>query len=158
MSVQYGIEYNGVRFLPDRIELLGGGSPIASVKKEDVRHITARYMLQAERPLLQLIIGGVLLFFLLVLLYNIVLWHLYGGVLDAWTVYLTVIPGGLGGYLTWQALKRSHLLLVELDHTKRKFPFNKKVDQELLLRFLSEAGKMGYDVDLASVYALFQSN
>jgi len=157
MAVQYFIEYNGVRFWPDRIELLGAGSPIASEKKENVRCITARHMFQAERPLLQLIIGGVLLSFLVALIYNVALWLLFGGKMYASTLYLMVIPGGLGGYLVWQALKRGPLLLVELDHSQRKFPFNQKVDQDTLVRFLNEASKMGYNIDISSVKMLFQA-
>lgn len=155
MTSQIGIECCGVRLLPERIDLIQGGSPVASVKKENVRSITARYMFQAERPLLQIIIGAAFLLVMLWPVIQIVRTILFGGTVYAEMIAYLVLPAGIGGYLLWNALKRSQVLLVEMDHGQRKFPFNRKVDQQTLLNIFKIANEMGYNVDISSVHTLF---
>lgn len=155
MTSQMGIECCGVRLLPERIDLIQGGSPVASVKKENVRSITARYMFQAERPLLQIIIGSAFLLVMLWMMLQIILTATTGGTIYIETIAGLVIPGGIGGFLLWTALKRGQVLLVEMDHGQRKFPFNRKVDQQTLLNIFKIASEMGYNVDVSSVHTLF---
>ena len=145
------LEYAGVRLSREKIELRSGGSTIAMVPRQSVRRVSMAYGYTSERPLVQGILGGLLLAASLDPLALIASRLLAGGKLYVETIMIALILIAVGGWLLFNTLRKGPYFRVELEHGQRKFPLAKNVDATTLRTLASAAAAMGYVVDLGGV-------
>ena len=119
---------------------LNGNRCVIFIPKEQVQSIEIRYGSQAERPLVQGIIG-----LALIGLGTVGLSIMATGSLDMsrWGLGFFVF-GGLGAWLLWEVLKRGHYLWVICSNDNRKLVFKGTIQKTELSGFVRSAAQFGY--------------
>lgn len=140
------IEYLGVRFSQKGVALVDGGRELLYVSKEEIRQIILRRGFQAERPLVQLIFGIILMLIGLYPLPHVFLWFFVGGTAyDLEFLLLPLIPVGL--WFAKDGLKKGLYFELIMDGDKRKIPFQKPPEKRILKDFIEQAEVYGYSID-----------
>ena len=120
-------EYRGVRFTTTHAALIDDGREVVRIPVVQIRSLTLQYGLTSARPIVGILVG---LFFLFIgwrVVGRIWAWLRDGGTLWDYEVLLIfLLP--LGAWLLRDMLRRGPCLLVELDHGRRKLPFDADLD------------------------------
>ena len=120
-------EYRGVRFTTTHAALIDDGRETVRIPVAQIRSLTLQYGLTSARPIVGILVG---LFFLFIgwrVVDRIWAWLRDGGTLwDFEILLLFLLP--VGAWLVRDMLRRGPYLLVELDHGRRKLPFDADLD------------------------------
>ena len=137
------IDYAGVRFYEDRIVLLDKETIELSVKRDKIREMLLLHGFQADRPLIQILLGGSLSIIGFLSLGSIIVWLLEGGRMLKWIVLMSgFLP--LGVWIAYEGLKTGHFLMI-YESRKRKIPFNRQATPEGLNEILNTVeAQFGY--------------
>jgi len=135
-----------VRLTPERIAQVYDKDTLMFIPKSDVRGITLRHGVQAERPVVQFIFGAALLVMGLAPIPYLVRWLLSGGTASILEFFLVIfIPIGI--WFCLGAFRRGFYLEVQVERETRKVPFGSPINQEDLQQFLREATELGYSIN-----------
>ena len=139
-------ELAGVRVEVDAIHELDSDAPVVSVALADIRSVTLRFGLSAERPIAGLVLG--LAFIAVGLALSIlVLRDLVGAQILAGkaAAYIGTSPVTflLGVWLSRHSLRKEYFLDVQLENDSRKFPLRGNVQRPQIESFLHEVSAMG---------------
>jgi len=116
------------------------GKRIIFVPKEQIQNIEIKFGSQAERPLVQMILGLLLVGLGLVGLFFII----SGGFAEVrWGIGF-IIFGGLGAFCLYEALKKGYYLHVISPNDARKLVIKGVIEKTELLKFIKAAAGLGY--------------
>ena len=133
--------YLNVEVSEKGISQLSDGRRTIFIAKEQIQNIEIRFGSRAERPLMQTILG-ILLVGLGVA--GLVLLITDGMAGLRWGIGF-VIFGGLGGFCLYEALRKGHYLRVSTRNDSRKFVFNGRVKKTELSGFIKASIDLGYN-------------
>jgi len=124
------INCGNIRFSNECLHELDGNRAIVSIPKTEIRSITVLFGRSSERPFLQIVAGSI--FCILGLLIGV--WPILGFIIEREPVREAVIvlkPFAfaaplliIGVYSIWQAIRKSHYLLVQTLTDERKLPID----------------------------------
>jgi predicted outer membrane lipoprotein len=129
--------YCGIRCTEQKLCEIDSGRVMVLVAKEDIRRITLRYGTQAPHPMLQVIMGVILIGLGYFPALHFIHWLQHGGVfftLEGWIMPLVVA----GAWAIISALKRGYFLEIEQDQGTKRLAFGKKPEPVELERFVGE--------------------
>jgi hypothetical protein len=142
--------FNGIFAHPDRISMFEGGTEVAIVCKADIRKILLEFGNQADRPVVQLVFGIIVLLAALFPIFRFVVAMLgYGRMHVLEFVILAFVP--LGIWIIRNGLKYGAYLNIELENGYRKLGFQDDCEDAELLAFCRRIADLGYIVDTSSV-------
>ena len=132
------LDCNNVRFTVDYVCSIVDGRRQIVLNRSDVQQIVLRYGYQAPRPVIQLLLGFVLLGFIFLPLYHV--WRVfnYGGRFFGWEAFWGGFSA-IGAWLIYDALKKGWYLDVRTADGHRKLAFTQGADPSQLLAFLERA-------------------
>lgn len=148
------IFFNGILATPERISMVEGKTEVITVRKEDIKRITLDKGYQAERPIVQIVFGVIVL---AIALYPIL--RLFGVLMGYVRTNITMTTSGfvilcfipLGAWMIQSALKQGYFLSVELENDHRKLGFKTKCKKADLREFGRLMADLGYIVDISSL-------
>ena len=141
-----------VEFSADSISELDKGKKSISIRKSDIIAIALRYGFTAERPIVQGIIGGLLVLGGFVLgiipIYRMIPQGDYGDGYNAIELFAYAVPLAIiGGYFLHASLAKRFYLLVRANTDKRKLVFTDNLSFGDVQAFLMNCkSSFGYEV------------
>ncbi|HSY58656.1 MAG TPA: hypothetical protein VK795_03800 [Terriglobales bacterium] len=141
------IEYCGVRMTGDRIMEVEHGSVVNTAMRDGIGRILLRHGFQAQRPLVQVAVGGVVFAFGAFFVLKLIEIVAHGGPVIK---YEGMFAGCvfLGGWLIWNGVQKGYYLEVTRGTSRAKFAFRGEAEAEGLEQFISRAAnQFGYSVD-----------
>ena len=103
---------------------------VEKYNKEEIIEIKVKYGFQAEKPLVELVLGALMLCVGYFPIKYIINWIKEGGVLwDIQVFIILLFP--LGAWLVYDALKKSNYILVSTKNIRRKIPLKKIENDDL---------------------------
>jgi hypothetical protein len=146
-----GIEYAGVRFTRQAVELRGkDGSLLTALPCQAVQQVSLAQGFTSERPLLQALFGAAL--FAASLYY--LGYGLFANASGRYPIYILIAGitmALLGGWLLWTALKRGIYLRVDLERGFRRFPLRADAQAEQVRQLFALAASLGYAIDPGAI-------
>jgi hypothetical protein len=118
-----------------------GNRRVVFIPKDQIQNIEIGFGSSAERPLVQLIFGFLLVGLGLVGLSMIIASGMRG---LRWGIGFVVF-GGFGIWFLHETLKKSHFLQVVCPNEKRKLVFREKLDKMEFDKFVKDASGLGYN-------------
>jgi hypothetical protein len=134
------ISFSDVEVSERGVSQLSHGKRTIFIPKEQIKSIEIRFGSRAERPLIQTILGA-LLVGLGVAGVVILISAGYAGL--RWGVGFLIF-GGLGGFCLYEVLRKGYYLKVMFSNDARKLLFNGAVSRPELSSFIKEATHLGY--------------
>lgn len=141
------LEFAGVRFTPEMIEVVEDGRITRRVYRDSVKRIELGYGFQTPRPKIQACVGVLLMIV---------------GVLSGWDLAFRLVSGNkirpyfyamlmafmvFGAWLLRDSARRGYFLLVTTQSSWEKLPFYSSAKSGEVDRFLKEASsELGYSV------------
>ncbi len=144
------IFFNGILATPYRISMVEGKTEVITVRKEDIKQITLEKGYQAERPIVQLAFGIIVLgvsFFPVLRLYGALTGYTRMHAMEI--MILAFAPVGI--WLIQGAMKHGYFLSVELENDRRKLGFQTKCKKADLREFVRQVAILGYTVDTSNL-------
>jgi hypothetical protein len=142
--------FNGIFANPDRISMFEGRTEIAIVRKADIRKISLEFGNQADRPVVQMVFGIILLMISLFPIFRFI-----GAMMGYFRMHviefmiLAFVP--LGIWIIRNGSKYGAYLNIELENDHRKLGFQEDCEDAELLEFCRRIADLGYIVDTSSV-------
>lgn len=148
------IFFNGILATPERISMVEGKTEVITVRKEDIKRITLDKGYQAERPILQIVFGVIVL---VITLYPML--KFLGVLMGLLRMNVTMTTTGfvilcfvpLGAWMIQSGLKQGYYLSVELENDHRKLGFKTKCKKSELREFVRLMADLGYIVDISNL-------
>ncbi|HEX4954816.1 MAG TPA: hypothetical protein VF017_15610 [Thermoanaerobaculia bacterium] len=140
-------DFQGVRIDDQVVASVKGGQTTFALPREKVRDVRLRFGFQAERPLLQLLLGLLLAAVGALQIPGAYEFVVHGGTiyLDVMVFLLLLVP--LGAWLMAHGLRRGFYLFVEVPNDRFKIPFRGRPTREAIVDFLSIArARTGYSI------------
>jgi hypothetical protein len=144
------IFFNGILAAPNRISVVEGKTEVITVRKEDIKRITLDTGYQAERPIVQVVFGVIILGIALYPLLRFLSAPTGSSTMTTRAfMLLCLIP--LGVWAIQSALKQGYFLNVELENDRRKLGFKTKCKKADLREFVRQVAILGYTVDTSNL-------
>jgi hypothetical protein len=144
---QSAICVGGISFSESAVTEVESGKVMVSIARTDVRRISLRHASRAQRPLVQIVMGAVLVGVGLIPLRHLIDWMSRGGVIFEFELLLFGLPV-VGVWLIFESLSRGYFLDVEQSSGSKKMLFHGKISPEQIEEFLKAAeDRMGYRID-----------
>ena len=144
---QSAICLGGISFTESAVTEVESGQVMVCVARLDARRISLRYASRAQRPLVQFIMGAVLLGMGFIPLQNLHGWVSHGGMIFYFALLLFGLPV-VGAWLIFESFSRGYFLDIEQSSGSKKLLFHGKVGPEQIEEFLKAAeNQMGYRID-----------
>lgn len=137
-SPRGAIRFCCVEIAPEGLAEVDQRGRVVFVPRGDVRRVTLRKGIAAERPWVQALFGCLCFGVAWVAWAILAHWRVEGGTLDAETMSgFAMIPLGIG--ILWSLFRQRFFLRVELARDVRHLVFRGRVDPQELRRFLNQA-------------------
>jgi hypothetical protein len=141
------VEYCGVRLTGDRIMEIEHGSVVHMAATKGIDGILVRQGFQAQRPLVQFILGAALFGLGCLAIYRLIGAFVRGGWIFAKAEAFLAAFVFLGGWLLWGGVQKGYYLEVMKGRSREKFAFRGEVDSGALERFISDVNsRFGYSI------------
>lgn len=146
MLTQEKIEYLGIEATRDAITQVERGRTTMRIMRDQICSVSIEYGSPSNRPMVQLVIGVLLIGLGFIPIPWIVHWLLYGGKLPKVIVF-TLSWAAIGSWLVWHAISKRTFLRVDLNGRIEKLQFDGKPDPMTLQKFVRQLrDSLGYSV------------
>ena len=141
------IELNGVRVADEGVSQVHGAYKLLFVPRQEIRDMSIRSGILSPHPLIQSVLGLLLLLIGVYPIPHLIKWLLTGGkAYDLEIIILLLIPTGI--WLTRDAWKRGTYLSVRVERGTHKLHFRGQPERSWLQEFCRQALLFNYAVEL----------
>jgi len=143
------LERGNVRFSQDMLAEVDRGHPVVRVQKDQIQSIALRKGFKAARPVVQFVLGGVLLGAPLYVFVAILLeLRNPGSKVQGRLLIGLIIMAIVGAWLLWGALKRGYYLEATTRNRKEKLCFDAGLSESEIHEFLESVRRspLGYAI------------